>query len=79
MKGTTMAVATELAVEAAREQRRRARQDSDSLRTEMTQLLSQVSDDLLRQDLMRVFHGYAAAQAAHAEAQEVLSREGVMW
>lgn len=79
MKGTTMAVATELAVEAARDQRRRARQDSDSLRTEMTQLLSQVTDELLRQDLMRVFHGYAAAQAAHAEAREVLSREGVMW
>lgn len=79
MKGTTMAVATETIVEAAREQRLKARQDSDSMRIEMTQLLNQVPDDLLRQDLMRVFHGYAAARAAHAEAQEVLSREGVMW
>jgi hypothetical protein len=79
MKGTTMAIATELAVEAAREQKRRARQDADALRTEMTQLLGEVTDDLLRQDLMRVFHGYAAAQAEYAEAREVLSREGVMW
>lgn len=79
MKGTTMALATETTIEAAREQKLQARQDSDALRTEMTQLLSQVTDDLLRQDLMRVFHGYAAAQAAHAEAREVLSREGVMW
>jgi len=58
-----------------------ARKDSRKALETLTRLISQIDDDLLRQDIMRAAQAYAAAESVRAEAAEALRAEGagVMW
>lgn len=53
-----------------------SQQKSHESRQRMTQLLSQVEDDQLRQDLMHEFHEYAAHMQIRAKCNEMLKRDG---
>lgn len=55
---------------------RDSQQKSNESRQRMTQLLSKVDDDILRQQLMHEFHEYAAHMQIRAKCNEILKRDG---
>lgn len=61
---------------AAEETLKLAQHDASEARHKMTRLLSQVDDDILRQELMQTFHDYADATKRRTEASVALGRDG---
>lgn len=61
---------------AAEASMRDSQEKSNAARVKMTQLLSQVDGDMLRQELMQTFHEYAAHMAIRAKCNEIMRRDG---